>query len=147
MSDVETNKGEPLKRCRKHKDAIKTGRALLARDKHGGYLTQDESIKHPIRGSFNLAYCPCGGRYEGGVNTSQASIGNLGTCMLMQREKSKWKNREDQNTDAACRGGTTRSSDESSQLRGSEGVVLSSSAHGSTEREESMNRAKLYWLG
>ncbi len=52
MSDVETNKGEPLITCRKRKDAIKTGRESLARDKHGGYLIQEESIKNPIMGLF-----------------------------------------------------------------------------------------------
>ena len=87
--------------------------------------------------------CPTGDRYVGGVNVAQASIRNLGTCMPMQREKSKRKNRKDQNTDTECRGGTTRSSDESSQWGRSEGVVLSRSVHGTTERDEPGNRAKL----
>ena len=62
----------------------------------------------------------------------------------MQREKSKRKNRKDQNTDTECRGGTTCSSDESSQWRGSEGVVLSCSEYGSTGRDESMSGKKPY---
>ena len=143
MSDVETNKSELLLKCRKNGDAIKTGREALARDKHGSV---DAMKENPMKDCLHqkTVYCPCGDRHEGSVNTSQASIGNLGTCMPMLREKSRWKNHEDQNTEAACRGGTTRSSDESSQLRGSEGVVLSGSSQGSTEREESMRRAKPY---
>jgi hypothetical protein len=35
---METNTSEPLTKCRNSKDVIKTGRALLARDKSGGYL-------------------------------------------------------------------------------------------------------------
>ena len=55
MSDVETNKGEPLITCRKRRNAIRTGRESLARDKHGGYLILDESIKHPTVGlSFRI---------------------------------------------------------------------------------------------
>ena len=54
---METNKSEPLIKCRKHRDVIKTGRESLARDKSGG----------------NLIYCPGGGRYGGGVNVAQAS--------------------------------------------------------------------------
>ena len=54
MSDVETNKGEPLITCRKRKDTIKTERESLARDKHGGYLIQEESIKSSIMGLFFL---------------------------------------------------------------------------------------------
>lgn len=37
-------------------------------------------------------YCPCGDWYVGGVNMAWASVENLGTCMPMLREKSKWKN-------------------------------------------------------
>jgi len=47
---METNKGEPLINCRKHRDVIKTGRGSLARDKHGGYLILEESIEHPDAG-------------------------------------------------------------------------------------------------
>ena len=35
---METNASEPLTKCRNSKDAIKTGRELLARDKSGRYL-------------------------------------------------------------------------------------------------------------
>jgi len=53
---METNTSEPLIKCRKRRDVIKTGRELLARDKSGG----------------NLIYCPDGGRHGGGVNVAQA---------------------------------------------------------------------------
>jgi hypothetical protein len=48
------------------------------------------------------------------VNVAQALIRNVGTCLSMLRENSKRKNRKDESTDAACRGGTTRSSHETS---------------------------------
>lgn len=35
---METNTSEPLIRCRKRRDVIKTGRESLARDKSGGNL-------------------------------------------------------------------------------------------------------------
>ena len=47
VSDMETNKSESLITCRKRRNAIKTGRESLARDKHGGYLIREESIKNP----------------------------------------------------------------------------------------------------
>lgn len=92
---METNKGELLIKCRKCEDVIKTGRGQLARDRHGGVDVMD---KASCCGSSHQepAYRPCGDRYGGGVNISQALIGNLGTCMPMQREESKWKNHEDQ---------------------------------------------------
>ena len=45
VSDVETNKDEPLITCRKHKDAIKTGRESLARDESGRYDFLMEYVK------------------------------------------------------------------------------------------------------
>jgi hypothetical protein len=35
---METNTSEPLIKCRKRRDVIKTGRVSLARDKSGGNL-------------------------------------------------------------------------------------------------------------
>lgn len=35
---METNTSEPLIRCRKRRDVIKTGRESLVREKSGGYL-------------------------------------------------------------------------------------------------------------
>ena len=45
VSDVETNKGEPLITCRKHMNVIKTGRESLARDESGRYVFSMEYIK------------------------------------------------------------------------------------------------------
>ena len=47
VSAMETNKTEPLLKCRKSKDVIKTGIGFLSRDKSGGYLIQEESLKNP----------------------------------------------------------------------------------------------------
>ena len=68
---METNKSEPLIKCRKRRDVIKTGRESLARDKSGG---------KPV-------YCPDGGRHGGGVNVAQALVRNVGTCPLMPKGK------------------------------------------------------------
>ena len=44
---------------------------------------------------------------------TQASVWNVGTCALMEREKSKWEvPMEDESTKARHRGGVTRSSEE-----------------------------------
>jgi RNA-directed DNA polymerase len=140
---METNKNEPLWTYRNNINVIKTEIVSLSRDKHGGV---DAMKYNPMKDCLHQkpVYRPCGDRYKGGVNISRALIGNLGTFMPMLREKSKWKNHKEQKTNAAYRGGTTRSSDESSQLRGSEGVVLSSSDQGTTKREESKTGAKPY---
>ncbi len=45
VSNVETNKGEPLITCRKRMDVIKTGRESLARDESGRYDFLMEYIK------------------------------------------------------------------------------------------------------
>jgi len=46
------------------------------------------------------------------VNVIQALVWNVGTCVLMLREKFKWRTHKGESTDAGHRGGTTRSSDE-----------------------------------
>jgi len=61
---METNTGEPLIKCRKRRDAIKTRRESLTWDKSGGIPD----------------YCPDGDRHGGGVNVAQASVWNVGTC-------------------------------------------------------------------
>ena len=48
------------------------------------------------------------------MNVVQASVENVGTCPPMPRENSKWRNHEEESTDAEYRGGTARSSDEAS---------------------------------
>jgi hypothetical protein len=55
----------------------------------------------------------------------QAFVWNVGTYVLMPRERSKWKSHEDLSTDAGYRGGLTRSSDEAAERQWSEGVELS----------------------
>lgn len=59
------------------------------------------------------------------MNLIQALIRNVGTCVLMQREPSKWKPHEDLSTKAEHRGGLTRSSTEAVERQRSEGVELS----------------------
>ena len=41
---METNTSEPLKKCRKRRDVIKTGRVSLARDKPGGDLSTVQAV-------------------------------------------------------------------------------------------------------
>ena len=46
----------------------------------------------------------------------QAFVRNVGTCVSMLREKSKWRTHKGESTDARHRGGVTRSSDEVSVM-------------------------------
>ena len=46
----------------------------------------------------------------------QVFVRNVGTCVSMLREKSKWRTHKDESTDARHRGGVTRSSDEVSVM-------------------------------
>jgi hypothetical protein len=41
---METNTSEPLIKCRKRRDVIKTGRVSLARDKSGGNLFTVQTV-------------------------------------------------------------------------------------------------------
>ena len=61
-----TNASEPLMKCRKRRDVVKTGCESLVRDKLKG---------EPV-------YCLSGGRHEGGVSLNQALVRNVGTCRL-----------------------------------------------------------------
>ena len=72
---METNVSEPLRKCRKRRDDVKT---------RGKSLIWDKSGRWP-------AYCPDGVRHEGGVNMVQALVWNVGTYPLMVREKHKWE--------------------------------------------------------
>jgi hypothetical protein len=56
------------------------------------------------------------------VGGDRAERGNLG--LRCERRSRKWKNHEGESTEAETRGGTTRSSGEVLETRGSEGVVL-----------------------
>jgi len=57
-------------------------------------------------------YCPVGVRHEGGVNSVQALVWNVGTCTPMPRERLKRPTRKSQSTEAGCRGGVACSSEE-----------------------------------
>ena len=63
---METNVNEPLMKCRKRSDDVKTEGVSLTRDKFGG---------RPV-------YCPSGIRHREGVNLTQAFVWNMGTCRL-----------------------------------------------------------------
>jgi hypothetical protein len=60
----ETNASEPLRKCRKRRNDVKTGKESLARDKPRG---------RPV-------YCLGGVRHRGGVTLIQAFVRNVGTC-------------------------------------------------------------------
>jgi hypothetical protein len=60
----ETNASEPLIKCRKRRNDVKTGKESLARDKSRG---------RPV-------YCLGGVRHRGGVTLVQAFVRNVGTC-------------------------------------------------------------------
>jgi len=77
---------------------------LKAMSKLGGLIVPGQVSRIPV-------YWRGGIRHEGGVNLipgSSMQRGNLSLPML--REKSKWRTREDESTDAEHRGGPTRSS-------------------------------------
>lgn len=98
MRTGETSASEPLMTCRKRRDDVRT---------RGESLIWDESEGLPV-------YCSVGVRHEGGVNPVQALMWNVGTCTAMRREKLKRPTRESPSTDAECRDGVARSSDEGS---------------------------------
>lgn len=60
----EATEKEPLKKCRKRTEDVKTGRMWLARDKL----------------EMHLVYCFNGIRHKGGVNCIEALTRNIGTC-------------------------------------------------------------------
>jgi hypothetical protein len=71
----ETSVSEPLRTCRKRIDDVETGEMSLTRDESGG----------------RPDCCPDGIRHAGGVKLSWALARNVGTCVPMRREKSKWE--------------------------------------------------------
>jgi len=60
----ETTEKEPLMKCRKYTDDVKTGKR---------WLTRDKSERH-------LSYCSGGIRHKGGVTCIEALTWNIGTC-------------------------------------------------------------------
>ena len=87
---------EPLRKGRKSRNDVKTGRESLARDESGRYLFTD----------------PGGVRLRGGVKLQQVLARNVGTSPAILREDTKWQTHKVQRTDAWVRGGLARSSEE-----------------------------------
>ena len=87
---------EPLLKCRKRTDDIKTGGKSLTRDKNRGHLES----------------CLFGIRHKGGVNLIQAFVWNVGTCRLDDKGEMQEPKLKCESTDARHRGGASRSSDE-----------------------------------
>ena len=93
----EASVSEPLMRCRKQEDGVKTG---------GLSDFQDES-----RGSLLAAWAAP--RHKGGVNLIQAFVRNVGTYCMMRRENPiSGGPTKGESIDAYSRGGPSRSSDE-----------------------------------
>jgi hypothetical protein len=75
--------------------------------KLAAYETPEQVREKPV-------YCPGGVRHKGGMTLIQAFVWNMGSCVLMLREKSKWQPHEEESTDAVHSDGVARSSGESS---------------------------------
>jgi hypothetical protein len=97
----ETSVSEPLRKCRKRRDDVETGRMSLAREKSGGWPD-----------------CrPDGIRHEGGVTLHLALARNVGTCRSDAKgEVQAGGPRKDESTEAGHRDGATRSRDEGSVI-------------------------------
>ena len=95
---MEPNASEPLMRCRKRRDDVETGGKSLLRDKAGGHLFTARSASG-IKAAGTRSGLLCG-TWE--------------PATPMARENRKRQNRERESTDAACRGGAARTSEEGS---------------------------------
>ena len=73
------------------------------------------------------------------MNLNQAFIWNVGTYVLILRERFKQQTCKKLSTDALHRGGSTRSSDESEENQWSKGVELSVLLVGQPCRWEELN--------
>jgi hypothetical protein len=97
----ETSASEPLMKCRKRMDDVKTGGRSLTREESGGCPD----------------YCPDGIRHEGGVTLQLAFAWNVGTCRPDAKgEIQAGGPREDESTEVGHGGGATRSREESSVI-------------------------------
>ena len=114
---------EPLMKCRKRTDVIKTRLESLAWDKVG---------EAPV-------YCLGGGRHKGGANLVQALVWNVGTCRLDVKGKTQMGSpHKSESTDARHRGGATRSSVEVWETIRSKGVASFSLGNQSTRDGRSL---------
>jgi len=86
--------------CRKRRNDVKTRGQSLFWDQFGENLF--------------IAQAASGGR--DGVNSIQALVWNVGTCVSMRREQLKRTTRESLSTEAGHRGGVACSSDEDSVM-------------------------------
>jgi retron-type reverse transcriptase len=100
VSVEKTSESKPPMNCRKRRNDVKTRRQSLFWDQLGGNLF--------------IAQAASGGR--GGVNSTQALVWNVGTCVSMRREQLKRTTRESLSTEAGHRGGVACSSDEGSVM-------------------------------
>ena len=91
---------EPLTKCRKRTDDVRTGGKSLTRDKSRGYLNG----------------CLFGIRHEGGVNLIQAFVWNVGTCRLNVKGEIQEPKLKCESTDVRHRGGASCSSVEGSVM-------------------------------
>ena len=97
---VESNESEPLMRCRKRRDDVKTGRESLARDKFGGNLFTARAAS---------------GIKAAGIRF-RLLCGTWEPVTPMRRENRKWRTHKRESTEAGYRGGATRSSEEGSVM-------------------------------
>jgi len=80
-----------------------------------------------------MLFCLGGVRSEGGVNSGQAAMRNVGTSFTDAKgDVQMGSPREDQRTNAVTRGGATRSSEETHENGWSEGVASFCCNRGST---------------
>lgn len=80
-----------------------------------------------------MLFCLGGVRSEGGVNSGQAAMRNVGTSFTDAKgDVQMGSPREDKRTNAVTRGGATRSSDETHENGWSKGVASFCCNHGST---------------
>jgi len=100
VSVEKTSESKPPMNCRKRRNDVRTRGQSLFWDQLGENLF--------------IAQAASGGR--GGVNSTQALVWNVGTCVSMRREQLKRTTRESLSTEARHRGGVACSSDEGSVM-------------------------------
>jgi hypothetical protein len=112
-----TNESKPLKMDREVLNGVETRQCDWSGTKSRGCMHS----------------CLGGVRSEGGVNSDQAAMRNVGTSYIDAKgDVRAGSPREDQSTKAVTRGGATRSSNETRENGRSEGVALFCCNRGST---------------